>query len=1216
MKNRIIHRLIIIIYALPLFVNAQSIKVDKEVSQQHISEPSSEQSIFLNSNPAYSKNSEWQLKKYDSLAPGGDKISIPGNGDKDEWMKAVVPGTVLTSLVENEIYPDPYYGDVNRRTKKVIPDMADAGREFYHYWYRTEFKVPKTFSNKKIWLKFHGINYKSEIWLNGQKLGNMAGMFNSKAFDVTSIVNRSGSNTLAVNVSPVDFPGQSGRKGKKRSGAKGENQNGGDGIIGKNTTMLMSVGWDFTFQDGIRDRNTGIWKEVELYATGDVVLDHPFVKTKLNLPDTTISQQTISVEAFNASNRKISGVLNAKIEETDIVVQKEISLNPNEHRKIEFTPEEYKQLIIQNPKLWWPINKGEQNLYNLYLSFEENEQISHSKKVRFGIREITTDQNTPDNSRRFLVNGHPVFIRGTNWIPEGMLKNSAKRTLAELKYTEQAGLNLIRFWAGGISESDYFFDLCDEMGFLVWSEYWMTGDTQPVVDTTLYLNNIEATVKRIRNHPSLAYHVSSNESTEIPGAEQLIRTIDPTRDYQMQSECCGVHDGSPYSYENPMQYYENTGSKRGSRIDGFNPEYGTPILPTVESLRLMMPEEDLWPINDSIWNYLDGGGFHNMTTKYKAAVNEFGPSNSIEEFAKKAQFVGAMNFRAIWEVWNENKFKYGDRFASGFLFWYHNSPVPQTAGRMYDWSLEPTAALYYSQDALEPLNTQYDYLTNTVSVYNDFRKSFSDYSVEVSIYDINSKEVWNKEVTLDIPQDGVVNDLMKIEFPDSISQVHFIKLILKDDKDKLVSDSFYWRSRDNYDGAWTISGPAISGFEDMNKLPKVNLEMESRLEGEELKVKITNPSSSLSFFTQLKLQDDKGRSISPTFYSDNFFNLLPGESKSVSLDFSMGNIPSETMKLVIDGWNVIPQTKTFQFGKSHVKYDDTRKTDWDKDFKRVEIQSSADNNIQNAYFLKSTSKKAQPLIVSLHTWSGDYSQRDEIAEISMQKNVNYIHPDFRGQNIQVNACASELALSDIDDAITYAIKNSNVDTSKIFVVGVSGGGYATLSTFMKSRYDIKKFSAWASITDLVAWYKESKIKRNKYAQNILDCTGSEEVLNIENAKQKSPLYWDTPTKKLKNSELVIYAGVYDGIQGSVPITQSINFYNKLLTDMSVSNKSKYVSDNEKLHLLEKRSSLGDFGEIGGREIFLKKSFRNVSLIIFEGNHEMLPEFAVNDLLED
>ena len=311
-------------------------------------------------------------------------------------------------------------------------------------------------------------------------------------------------------------------------------------------------------------------------------------------------------------------------------------------------------------------------------------------------------------------------------------------------------------------------------------------------------------------------------------------------------------------------------------------------------------------------------------------------------------------------------------------------------------------------------------------------------------------------------------------------------------------------------------------------------------------------------------------------------------------------------------WSLIKKP----FVENYIKFDDTRQTEWSKEFEVVEIKSSKDNSLQKSYFYKSKSDEPQPLIVSLHTWSGYYNQIDGLAEICIQRDFNYIHPDFRGANITVNACCSELALSDIDDAITFAINNSNVDTTKIFVIGVSGGGYATLSTFMKSKHYISKFSAWASITDLIAWYNESKIRNNKYAEDILNCTGSKNALNIENAKQKSPIYWNAPTEKLQSTKLTIYAGVYDGIQGSVPITHSINFYNKLLSDMSVSDTSRYVTGSEKLQLLEKREPIGEYGEIADRKICLKKQFGNLSIIIFEGNHEMLTEFAFNELLEE
>jgi hypothetical protein len=255
-------------------------------------------------------------------------------------------------------------------------------------------------------------------------------------------------------------------------------------------------------------------------------------------------------------------------------------------------------------------------------------------------------------------------------------------------------------------------------------------------------------------------------------------------------------------------------------------------------------------------------------------------------------------------------------------------------------------------------------------------------------------------------------------------------------------------------------------------------------------------------------------------------------------------------------------------------------------------------------------------VVSLHSWSGNYEQKDELAALSKTKDLNYIHPDFRGVNWTKDACCSDLALADIDDAIDFAIKNSNVDLSRIYVIGSSGGGYATLATFMKSKHLIRRFSAWVPISDLPAWYAESKIMGTKYAENILDCTSSKDSLNMEIAIKKSPIYWKTPVEKLNTTEFQIYAGVYDGIQGSVPITHSINFYNKILKDKQVIDSSIYVSDSEKLYLLEYRKALGEFGSIAGRKVFLKKQSGNLGLTIFEGNHEMLTNYAFNELIRE
>lgn len=853
----------------------------------------------LDSRKGHDGQYDWKMCRAGDVRSTAKQVSTPGFDD-DSWQQAVVPGTVLTSLVANGVYPDPYYGTVNKLSEGLIPDLADAGREFYTYWFRTEFNGADAGTGKRVFLQPMGINYRAEFWLNGTMVGAMAGMFNDAMMDVTDFIIRDGRNALAVLVCPVDEPG---RWMQKSWGAPGENHNGGDGKIGWNTTQLMTVGWDFTFDDGVRDRNTGIWKSIRLFSKGDVGLSSPFVVSTLSHPDYDSAAETVSVEVVNNVNDRgynVDCLVQGEIEGTGIRFEKTVSLVRGERRTVTFMAEEFPQLLIRSPKLWWPKNKGEQNLYKLKLQVSVGGEVSDAVETSFGIREVTVTTDTPDKSKVFIVNGKRIFIRGSNWIPEAMQRTDDARMRTELAYTAQSGINMLRLWGGGIAESDLFYTLCDEYGILVWQEFWMTGDTRHPRDEAVYFNNMESTVKRIRNHPSLAFYVSSNESTEMSGAEQLLARLDGTRPYQMQSECDGIHDGSPYKQVNPMCHYTNTASERGSRIDGFNPEYGAPTLPVIENLRRMMPADKLWPIDKATWDYLDGNGFHLMSSLYADLVNEYGESQDIESFAFKGQLLGAMNSKSIWETWNYNRLDDGDRFCSGLLFWYHNSPNVQVCARMWDWYLEPTASLYHTMHSLEPLHVQFDYLKNTVSVVNDGSKAIDGLTVTARLYDLDSRLVRSWSTKVDAAADRAVTDVLKLEFPAGISDVHFISLELSDTKGNILSENFYWRSKDEFKGRESVSGPCSSGFGPLEKMKRAALSVKTqKLSDGSVKVVLKNTTGRIAFFNRLQLRDGDGDPMSGTLYSDNFFTILPHKSVTVTLTPDREGASS----LLVEGWN-------------------------------------------------------------------------------------------------------------------------------------------------------------------------------------------------------------------------------------------------------------------------------------------------------------------------
>jgi hypothetical protein len=847
----------------------------------------------------------WKMIKYSADTQDGKAVSSTDFTCKGA-MNAIVPGTVLDTLVCNRIYPEPYYGLNNAYEKKLIPDLNDVGLDFYTYWFRTEFELGEAFQGRQVMMRFDGINYRAEIWINGTKLGDTAGMFHRGFFNITDVVHFQQKNVLAVLVKPVDVPGGFRNKSKQVQ-AVGENRNGGDGEFGKNVSMLMSIGWDFTFPDGIRDRNTGIWKDITIFPVNSIELRDPFITSELSMPDMKQSRQDIRVDAINHTNQPQSGILEAVIEGMVVKIEKTFELLPNETKTIRFSSDKYQALTCQNPKLWWPINKGPQNLYELKLTCKSQGRIDDTARTRFAVRHATSDCNTPDKSRQFYINGKPIFLHGTNWIPEAMLRETEERMYAEMRYTWQAGINFIRIWAGGIAESDYFFDLCDELGIMVSMEFWLTGNTELPSDSELYLANFADTVKRIRNHPSLVYYISANErrADNIIPVKNLLEKLDGTRGYQEASEIAGIHDGSPYKYVNPMFYYDDSASSRGSRIYGLCPEYGTSCLPTLDCLEEMMDRDDIWPINKTVWNYHDGGGFHDIVSKYVPAIQQYGSVKSAEDLAWKGQMVGAIGYRSVWECWTYNRLNYGDRYTSGVWFWYHNSPTRQVCGRMWDWSLEPTAALYYTQDAHEPIHAQYDFLKNTVSVNNEYYSSFEG-TVSIRIFNDDMKLKYEQKVSVVVGSDRIANDVICVSLPADLSQVHFIRLDVFNAQGSPISDTFYWRSKDEYAGKKTYSGPLYSGFQDIEKLPQIELDLKVQEENGKYIVSLKNPSKALAFMIRIKLADSKtGKPVRPSFYTDNFFSLLPGEAKAISIESY--KIP-ESPSIVIEGWNV---KKTF-----------------------------------------------------------------------------------------------------------------------------------------------------------------------------------------------------------------------------------------------------------------------------------------------------------------
>ncbi|MFH1784299.1 MAG: glycoside hydrolase family 2 TIM barrel-domain containing protein [bacterium] len=820
-------------------------------------------------------DSGWAMKEAALVKDAPESVSQVGYKQK-KWLEATVPGTVLTTLVNNGIYPDPYFSNNN----SSIPESLNK----QSYWYRLEFSIPESMKGKQIWLHLEGINYRAEVWLNAKKLDELVGMHKRNVLNISDASLAGAKNCLAVKVSPPDHPG-----------TPSFVKNGGDSIIGRDVTMQSTIGWDWNRP--VRDRNTGMWDDVYVVATGPVDLRHPHIITDLPLPETDKANLTVSAELFNPTNEKQSGQLTGTIGE--IVFTQDVSVEPNQMLQVEFSSSEYEQLLVENPRLWWPNGYGEQELYDMNLSFKmDTGDVSDEEKVRFGIREITSDE--PKGMERvFYVNGKKVFCKGGNWVVTDMMLRFTRHDIAkkrydtEVRYAKEANLTMLRIWGGSITERKEFYDACDKYGILVMQDFWVTGDCNGRYggsrsypdDKELFLESARDAIKMIRNHPSLAFWCGGNEVRAPQEIERALRNdilpeLDGTRVFVAASDEEGLHGHGPYHFTaDEKMYYKSS---------GFTTELGTYAVPTVESMRKMFEKKDLWPFNSMMWTYHNTfRGFDN----YNAAVNRYSFAENIDDYCTRAQLLNYVSHRAMFEGWHKNKWDN----TSGILIWKYNSVWPSLIWQLYDWYLDPNAGYYSTKIACEPLHIMWAPDDDTVYVVNNKYQDFSGLKYKIFVYNIDMEEKFSNEGNIDIQEDSV-KKVLKIAWPNKLSSVHFIKVKLYGKDDVLVSQNFYWRTTEK-------------SYKDIQKLPDVKLETSGSIvdKGESYLVTATlkNPSGDLAFFIRLKpVRDRSGERILPFFATDNYISLLPQEERSITIDFYKDDLKGEKPKLLIKGWNV------------------------------------------------------------------------------------------------------------------------------------------------------------------------------------------------------------------------------------------------------------------------------------------------------------------------
>jgi exo-1,4-beta-D-glucosaminidase len=848
----------------------------------------------------------WKLTSANDLQLTGAAISLPDYKDADWHTVRRMPATVLEILEEDGVYPNLYVG--KNMAENVPQDLYKQD-----WWYRTTFDAP---SDHAVYsLEFPGINYRAEIWLNGQLIADskyVVGMYSAHELNATQWIKPGQRNTLGVKVIPEraiqDVDG-----------------------IELADSWFDWLNWKYLGYQGPRkenshgisfvpDRNAGIWKPVYLKVSGEVTLSHPLVNTELPLPQTTSAKLTVYAVLRNASNRHVDGVLRGTISrlgKVTIQIEQPIGLAPGEERETSFAPSQYPQLSIIKPDLWWPYTMGKPSLYDLHLEFLENNQPSDVSHIRFGVRSITQYRDHDEQFQSvgkggnfyLKVNGKDFLVRGGVYTPDLLYHYDPDREAATLRYVKDLGLNMLR-WESKIS-SEHIIELADEQGIPLmfgWMccNQWEMWDQWNEEDHRVAEDSLRSQVSMLRNHSSV--FIWANGSDGLPPDPVLHRyrsiltdlhwqnaTVDTvssfTKDAQGERKWNGIHMEGPYSWRPPTYWFSGKyAASRGSCAEQGDNEH----IPTYESLKKFIPADKLWPINDT-WFFHSGANLGNDTLANirRALDQRYGPSSSAEEFSRKAQLAHYENTRAQFEAfaadgWANHKMT---------IYWMLNSHWPSFFGNIFDYYLSPGGAYYGAKAGLRPLSVVFDsYATGDhsqarVAVVNQTSASQNNLRVRVRVYDLQGQLRDDRHSeNLQVEPGGAVQALTLPRFPAS-SGVFFVRCQLLAGDGKVLTENVYWQSQKDddvgeHDSAFGLQPASWADMTPLNTMPQVRLELSAKHSSsaaeDHIAMRLHNLSGHIAFFERAVITSAKdGDELLPIEYDNNYVTVFPGESVEI-----------------------------------------------------------------------------------------------------------------------------------------------------------------------------------------------------------------------------------------------------------------------------------------------------------------------------------------------
>ncbi|MEO8711717.1 MAG: glycoside hydrolase family 2 protein, partial [Parafilimonas sp.] len=680
------------------------------------------------------------------------------------------------------------------------------------------------------------------------------------------------------------------------------------------------------------DYNGGIVNNVEIKTFNKVGVAHPLVTTHFDLPSLNVAHLNVYAVVTNYTGSEQDALIKGKIN-SDVNFEQTIHLMPNEKKEISFTQNNFAQLNIHDPKIWWPWQYGEQNLNRIELSCVVDNTNSNSIAENFGIREITSTLIN-DDSREFIVNGKPIMLRGAAWSPDIFQRHSAQRQEQELKLVRDMNMNIVR--SEGKFEDDNFYDVCDKYGLLVMTGWmccgaWQYPEHWDVAERAVAMSSDSSMMYWLRNKSCVMVWLNGSDmpprdtsvERDYLNIEAALHWPNPTISTADASKSkvsgfSGVKMNGPYDWVPPSYWETDPGKYGGAWSFATEISPGPAIMP-YESLIKFLPKDSIWYTN-SDWLYHCGTMQFGNTKIFDSALNErYGRSTNIHEYLAKAQLQNYEGNRAMMEAYGLHKYN----TATGVVQWMLANPWPSLIWHTYDYYLYPAGTYFGMKKSMEPLHVMYSYKDNAVDIINSLLKNFDDLTVKADVYNLDGTNKYSNTVSTSVGEDGT-QTCFAIPQINGLSDVYFLRLELKDADKQTKSINWYWLSKKADELNWKRSKwfytpqSAYTDFTPLQNMPSTTIKVEQSLNKKQTEtshtITITNTGKAVAFFVHIRaLKEKNADDILPLIFSDNYISLAPGESRTIECNYENKDAGNASPYILISGWNI--DSKNSKAGK-------------------------------------------------------------------------------------------------------------------------------------------------------------------------------------------------------------------------------------------------------------------------------------------------------------